>query len=94
MKAYRDDVRSRMVAHGRNPDDCKVLFLVSPIIGETEADAQERKRLRAARAARARAAAAGASRQGHQHRLRQVRPRPAARPTTSRPTAISRRWIS
>ena len=28
MKAYRDDVRARMVAHGRDPDDCKVLFLV------------------------------------------------------------------
>ena len=51
MKAYRDDVRARMVACGRDPDDCKVLFLVAPIIGETEAEAQERKRLRAARAA-------------------------------------------
>ena len=51
MKAYRDDVRSHMVRHGRNPDDCKVLFMVAPIIGETEADAQERKRLRQARAA-------------------------------------------
>jgi FMN-dependent oxidoreductase (nitrilotriacetate monooxygenase family) len=51
MKAYRDDVRARMVAHGRNPDDCKVLFMVAPIIGETEADAQERKRIREARAA-------------------------------------------
>ena len=46
MKAYRDDVRARMVAHGRDPDDCKVLFLVAPIIGETEAEAQERKRIR------------------------------------------------
>jgi alkanesulfonate monooxygenase SsuD/methylene tetrahydromethanopterin reductase-like flavin-dependent oxidoreductase (luciferase family) len=51
MKAYRDDVRARMVAHGRNPDSCKVLFLVAPIIGETEEDAQEMKRRRAARAA-------------------------------------------
>jgi FMN-dependent oxidoreductase (nitrilotriacetate monooxygenase family) len=51
MKAYRDDVRARMVAQGRNPDDCKVLFMVAPIIGETEADAQERRRLREARAA-------------------------------------------
>jgi FMN-dependent oxidoreductase (nitrilotriacetate monooxygenase family) len=40
MKAYRDDVRERMVAHGRKPDDCKVLFLVSPILGDTEAEAQ------------------------------------------------------
>ncbi len=51
MKAYRDDVRRRMAAFGRNPDDCKVLFMIAPIIGETEADAQERKRLREARAA-------------------------------------------
>jgi FMN-dependent oxidoreductase (nitrilotriacetate monooxygenase family) len=50
MKAYRDDVRRRMAAHGRDPDRCKILFLVAPIIGETETDAQERKRLRAARA--------------------------------------------
>ncbi len=51
MKHYRDDVRARMVLHGRDPDDCKVLFMVAPIIGETEADAQERKRIREARAA-------------------------------------------
>jgi FMN-dependent oxidoreductase (nitrilotriacetate monooxygenase family) len=50
MKAYRDDVRARMVAHGRNPDACKVLFLVAPIIGETADEAQEKKRLRTARA--------------------------------------------
>src|SRR5580698_6724662 len=35
MKAYRDDVRARMAAAGRDPDSCKVLFLVSPIFGET-----------------------------------------------------------
>jgi FMN-dependent oxidoreductase (nitrilotriacetate monooxygenase family) len=51
MKAYRDDVRARMVAHGRDPDSCKVLFLVAPIIGETESEAQDRKLARAARAA-------------------------------------------
>ena len=50
MKAYRDDVRKRMVACGRDPDSCKVLFLVAPIIGETEEEAQQRKRARAARA--------------------------------------------
>jgi FMN-dependent oxidoreductase (nitrilotriacetate monooxygenase family) len=51
MKAYRDDVRTRMAAHGRDPDGCKVLFLVAPILGETEAEAQEHKLMRAARAA-------------------------------------------
>ena len=43
MKAYRDDVRARMVAHGRKPDDCKVLFLVSPILGDTEAEALQKR---------------------------------------------------
>jgi FMN-dependent oxidoreductase (nitrilotriacetate monooxygenase family) len=51
MKAYRDDVRRRMVACGRDPDSCKVLFLVAPILGETEDEAQQKKRMRAARAA-------------------------------------------
>jgi FMN-dependent oxidoreductase (nitrilotriacetate monooxygenase family) len=50
MKAYRDDVRARMAACGRNPDSCKVLFLVNPIIGETAEEAQQKKRLRAAHA--------------------------------------------
>jgi len=50
MKSYRDDVRRRMAACGRDPDRCKVLFLVAPIIGETEDEAQQRKRARAARA--------------------------------------------
>ncbi len=50
MRAYRHDVRARMTACGRDPDRCKVLFLVAPIIGETEQEAQEKRRLRAARA--------------------------------------------
>lgn len=50
MKAYRDDVRTRMAACGRDPNSCKVLFLVAPIIGETEEEAQEKKCLRQARA--------------------------------------------
>jgi FMN-dependent oxidoreductase (nitrilotriacetate monooxygenase family) len=40
MKEYRDDVRERMVGHGRKPDDCKVLFLTSPILGETREEAK------------------------------------------------------
>jgi FMN-dependent oxidoreductase (nitrilotriacetate monooxygenase family) len=42
MKAYRDDVRRHAVAAGRNPDDVKVLFLVYPILGETDDEAQAR----------------------------------------------------
>jgi alkanesulfonate monooxygenase SsuD/methylene tetrahydromethanopterin reductase-like flavin-dependent oxidoreductase (luciferase family) len=44
MKAYRDDVRSRMTAAGRDPDTCKILFLVSPVVGETEQEARDKKR--------------------------------------------------
>src|SRR5690606_6330151 len=36
MKAYREDIRERLVGHGRKPDDCKVLYLVSPLVDETE----------------------------------------------------------
>jgi FMN-dependent oxidoreductase (nitrilotriacetate monooxygenase family) len=45
MKQYRDDVRRHAVSFGRNPDDIKVLFLVYPILAETDAEAQA-KRLR------------------------------------------------
>jgi FMN-dependent oxidoreductase (nitrilotriacetate monooxygenase family) len=51
MKEYRDDVRARMIAQGRKPDDCKVLFLVSPILGETETEALDKKARRLAEAA-------------------------------------------
>jgi FMN-dependent oxidoreductase (nitrilotriacetate monooxygenase family) len=51
MKAYRDDVRRHMVANGRDPDSCKVLFMIAPILGETEEEAQVNKERRAARAA-------------------------------------------
>lgn len=47
MKAYRDDIRRRMEAAGRDPDSCKVLFLISPILGETEAEAKAREARRA-----------------------------------------------
>jgi long-chain alkane monooxygenase len=40
MKEYRDDVRARMEAVGRDPDDCKVLFVVSPILGNSEEEAR------------------------------------------------------
>jgi FMN-dependent oxidoreductase (nitrilotriacetate monooxygenase family) len=42
MKKYRDDVRQHAVAAGRNPDDIKVLFLVYPILGETDDEAHAR----------------------------------------------------
>lgn len=47
MKAYRDDLRARAAAHGRNPDHCKLLFLCAPILGETMEDALALKARRA-----------------------------------------------
>ncbi|MBX3500845.1 MAG: NtaA/DmoA family FMN-dependent monooxygenase [Alphaproteobacteria bacterium] len=48
MKAYREDVHRNMVAQGRKPSDCKVLFLINPIIGESEDEAKERRKRRQA----------------------------------------------
>jgi long-chain alkane monooxygenase len=42
MKAYRDDVRRHAAAAGRDPDTIKVLFLVYPTLGETDAEARAR----------------------------------------------------
>jgi alkanesulfonate monooxygenase SsuD/methylene tetrahydromethanopterin reductase-like flavin-dependent oxidoreductase (luciferase family) len=48
MKEYRDDVSARMIANGRKPTDAKVLFLISPILGDTDDEAIERRdRIRA-----------------------------------------------
>ena len=52
MKSYRDDIRARLREFGRDPDSCKVLFLVSPIIAEAQAEADERRKERAVNAAR------------------------------------------
>jgi FMN-dependent oxidoreductase (nitrilotriacetate monooxygenase family) len=52
MKAYRDELRAHALAQGRNPDDIKVLFLVSPTIGETEEEARLRHAQKMARAAK------------------------------------------
>lgn len=50
MKAFRDDVRAAAVASGRNPDHVKLLWLVTPVLGETEEEAQLRQKQRLARA--------------------------------------------
>ena len=39
MKQYRDEVRAHAVAAGRNPDDVKVLFLVYPLLADTDEEA-------------------------------------------------------
>src|SRR3984957_10180330 len=43
MKAYRDDVRRHAVSFGRNPDDIKVLFLVYPVLAETDEEAYAKR---------------------------------------------------
>ena len=40
MKAFRADIRARATALGRDPDSIKVMFCVTPVLGETEEDAQ------------------------------------------------------
>jgi long-chain alkane monooxygenase len=42
MKEFRDDIRARAVAAGRDPDGIKILFCVTPTVAETEALAQEK----------------------------------------------------
>ncbi|WDZ85071.1 NtaA/DmoA family FMN-dependent monooxygenase [Micromonospora cathayae] len=39
MRRFRDDVRAHAVAAGRDPDEIKVLFCVTPTLGETEREA-------------------------------------------------------
>ena len=41
-KAFRDDIHRLMVEHGRKPSDCKVLFMMSAVLDETDEGAQER----------------------------------------------------
>lgn len=50
MKSYRDDVRRRMEEAGRKPDDCKILFLVTPLLAESDQLAREEEARRKAAA--------------------------------------------
>lgn len=43
MRDLRTDMRRRLLAHGRKPEDLKILFLVSPMIAATDREAQERE---------------------------------------------------
>ena len=42
LKAFRDDIRARMIVHGRDPNSAKVMFLISPVVADTEEAAQHR----------------------------------------------------
>lgn len=44
MKEYRDDVLGRAAEAGRDPAEVKVLFLCTPYLGETHAEAVDRKK--------------------------------------------------
>ena len=52
MKAYREDVRGRAKALGRNPDEIKVLFLAYPIVDVSMEAARERRLIEQADAAK------------------------------------------
>ena len=43
MKAYRQDVRTRAIEAGRDPDSIKILFLAYPIVDTTMEAAQDRR---------------------------------------------------
>jgi alkanesulfonate monooxygenase SsuD/methylene tetrahydromethanopterin reductase-like flavin-dependent oxidoreductase (luciferase family) len=43
MKAYRLDMRARMEKVGRDPDSCKILYVVMPTLGDTSQEATEKK---------------------------------------------------
>jgi alkanesulfonate monooxygenase SsuD/methylene tetrahydromethanopterin reductase-like flavin-dependent oxidoreductase (luciferase family) len=44
MRSYRRDMDRLLAERGRKPTDCKVLFLISPVLGDTEEEAQEKQR--------------------------------------------------
>jgi FMN-dependent oxidoreductase (nitrilotriacetate monooxygenase family) len=44
LKAYRQDMDLRLVEAGRKPNDCKIMYLVKPVLGETTAEAEEKQR--------------------------------------------------
>ncbi|RFA07737.1 dibenzothiophene desulfurization enzyme A [Subtercola boreus] len=43
MKAYRDGIRRRAEAAGTDPDATKVLYMVTPILGESVAEAEDKE---------------------------------------------------
>ena len=42
MKQFQGDIEARLARFGRSAADCKTMFLVSPVLGETDAEAQAR----------------------------------------------------
>jgi long-chain alkane monooxygenase len=48
MKAFRSEMRKKVTAAGRDPDDCKIFYVCTPTIGESDAEACERVQRRQA----------------------------------------------
>ncbi|MEV1294209.1 NtaA/DmoA family FMN-dependent monooxygenase [Pseudonocardia sp. NPDC049635] len=44
LKEYHQDMKARLVAHGRKPDDAKVLFLIHPILGDSMEEARAKQK--------------------------------------------------
>lgn len=42
MKAYRESLRAKVAEAGRDPDDCKVFYVVGPTVAESQEEAEER----------------------------------------------------
>lgn len=40
MKAYRDEIHRRMATFDRAPETCKIMYVVTPIVGRTDDEAQ------------------------------------------------------
>jgi len=51
MKAYRDDIHARLIDNGRTPEDCKVMFIVTPVLGDSREAAQIKREQRLAESA-------------------------------------------
>ena len=52
MKNFRQDMRARMAAAGRDPDECKVMFITSVLVGATPREVEAKLELREALHAR------------------------------------------
>jgi FMN-dependent oxidoreductase (nitrilotriacetate monooxygenase family) len=48
MKTFRNTMRKHVAAAGRDPDSCKIFYVVIPTVGETDAEAQDRMKRREA----------------------------------------------
>lgn len=51
MKAYRDDIHARLISIGRKPEDCKVMYIVTPVLGDSHEAAEIKRKQRLAESA-------------------------------------------